>query len=270
MRDQHNQTAVANGAGTTAEFDAGAHRAISDSSRIRRRRRTDWRMGGQEVSKWDLRVLLCALLGAGAGILASVVLAHSSAAGVAALSLPALWIGLLVPVAYAVLRGRPASLFRLRLLDVLWGVGLGVGLRLLQGSLSDANAASFPTATSLSLDLATSSLTAITLAAALIGPFVEEIFFRSVLIVVIFQMLRRSLGAFTAGATALLVSAGAFVCLHGAYAPLSLSSGLQLFLVGGVCSLLVLLTGRAWSAVILHVVYNAVYLVLVGVGTAGA
>ncbi|REC97328.1 CAAX prenyl protease-like protein [Microbacterium sp. AG157] len=227
-------------------------------------------MGGREISKWDLRVLVCALIGAGAAILVSVVLAHSAIAGVAALSLPALWVGLLVPVGYAVVRGRPAGLFRLRLVDVLWGVGLGVGLRLVQGGLSDANAASFPTSTSLSIDLAASSLTAITLAAAFVGPLVEELFFRSVLVVVIFQMLRKTLGAAAAGATALLASAGAFVCLHGAYAPLSLSSGLQLFLVGGVCSLLVLLTGRAWSAVILHVVYNAVYLVLVGVGTAGA
>jgi len=49
---------------------------------------------------------------------------------------------------------------------------------------------------------------------------------------------------------------------------MSLIDGVLLFTVGAVCSLTVLLTGRIWGAVLIHIVYNASFLALVIVGTA--
>lgn len=267
MRDEPSQPSGANEAASVVEFGAGPVGTVplASQTRGRRRRRTDWRIGGRAIGRWDYRVLVGALFGAGAGTLVSVALAHDPRSVLGALSLPALWAGLLASVAYAIVRGRPAGLFRLKPIDVIWGVGLGLGMRLLQGAMSDANDAPFPVTDATAMDS-----TGIGLAAGVAGPMVEELYFRAVLLVIIFQMLRKSLGMTAAGATALLASSGSFVILHAVFGSLLLADALQLFLVGAACSLLVLLTGRVWGAVILHVVYNIVLIVIMAVGAAGA
>jgi membrane protease YdiL (CAAX protease family) len=100
-----------------------------------------------------------------------------------------------------------------------------------------------------------------------LAPVIEELFFRAILIVTIFQMLRRSVGPVAAGATALLASGGMFVLLHGFSDALSVLTGLQLLAVGLTCGLIVLLTGRIWGAVLVHAIYNASYVLLVLAGT---
>jgi len=57
------------------------------------------------------------------------------------------------------------------------------------------------------------------------------------------------------------------VLLHSAFESLALASGVQLFVVGAVCALTVLLTGRMWGAVCIHVVYNVSFLMLAVLGT---
>lgn len=227
----------------------------------RRRRRNDWRQGGRAVEKWNSRVLPVALVGMGAGVFG---------AGLSSLLLPgtplastlALWAALVAATAYAFARARPAGLLRIRFTDLLWGLSLGLALRALQGLASGADATAFPSASSTpGVPAPTWWLTEF-LPAGFIGPMVEEFFFRAVVLVVVYQVFRRSVGMTAAAVTALLVSAGLFVLLHGMRGSLPLTDGIMLFAVGAVCGLLVLLTGRLWGAVILHVVYNVSFLAL--------
>lgn len=187
-------------------------------------------------------------------------------AGAGPLATGVLWAGLLAAVIIAIVRARPAGLFRFTAQDILWGIGFGAILRLTQGLLSDPGTMIFPRSDALS----TSPyrwLVGEAIPATVFGPNVEELFFRAVLLVTVYQMLRRSIGPLSAAVTASLASAGAFVCLHAAFGPLDLADGLQFFLVGLTCSLLVFLTGRVWGAVVAHVVYNVTYLALVVIGT---
>lgn len=177
-----------------------------------------------------------------------------------------LWVGLAVATVVALRRARPAGLLRLRLSDVVWGVGLGLGLRTLQGMLSGSASLPFPRWGAGAIWQTPKGWMAEILAPLIVGPLVEEFAFRAVLLVAVFEMLRRSGGSMAAGVTALFVSTGAFVCLHAAFSPLTLLAGLQLFAVGAACALLVLLTGRVWGAVFLHVFYNATFLALMTVG----
>ena len=211
-------------------------------------------------------MLVVALVGAGFGILLASVVAGLAFPGASLLSLAALWLGLLTAIVFAVLRSHPAGLFQFRAVDLLWGVGLGVGLRLAQGVLSGANASAFPSV----LDTGTSLqrwLVAEAIPAGVFGPVIEEAFFRAVLLVSIFQWLRRSSGSLAAGVAAILASAGAFVCLHAVFGSLTFVDTVSLFAVGAVCAAVVLLTGRLWGAVLVHLVYNLSLLLLIFIGS---
>ncbi|WP_231560239.1 CPBP family intramembrane glutamic endopeptidase [Microbacterium hominis] len=236
----------------------------------RRRKRTDWRLGGTSVRRWDLAVLSAALIGVGLGVVGGGAVSRIAAPWAATASTVVLWLGLGGAVAFAFARSRPAGLLRFRPIDVLWGVGLGLGLRLLQGWVSGADAAAFPSAMALDGGLPSGWWLTEAIPAGLVAPLVEEFFFRTVVLIAVYQLLRRSVGGVAAGVTAALVSAGGFVLLHATAGVLTLVDGIQLFAVGGTCALVVLLTGRIWGAVLTHVVYNVSYLVLVVVGTWGA
>lgn len=237
-----------------------------DPRSAHRRRRTDWRQGGQAVRRWDTAVIASVAIGGGFGIIVAGLLNGIHQSGWSAASLVALWTGLLGAVTFAFSRARPAGLLRFRPIDLVWGAGVGLALRITQGIVSDANNSPFPSSSS-TVDM--SSLDDFNvLAAGLVGPVIEELLFRAVLVVTIFAMLRRSVGPVAAAVTATLASAGSFVCLHVAFAPLTLIDGLQLFLVGVACSLLVLLTGRVWGAVLAHVFYNLGFVVLGVLGAA--
>lgn len=216
---------------------------------------------------WNVTVLAVALVGVGLGVVGGGLLARAPLPWAPFASTLVLWAGMLAAVVFAFSRSRPVGLLRFKPIDLLWGVGLGLALRLLQGWLSGADASAFPSAPTLDGALPTSWWLTEALPAGLIAPVVEEFFFRTVVLVVVFQLLRRPVGAVAAGLTALLVSAGGFVLLHGAAGALTLTDGIQLFAVGGTCALLVLLTGRIWGAVLTHVIYNVSFLVLVVVGT---
>lgn len=269
MPDQHSDTGLQTGDPTDLESDAPVATDRAHGSR-RRRKRTDWRQGGTTVRKWDLSVLSAALIGAGVGVVGGGVVSRIAAVWAPFASTVVLWLGLAAAVVFALARSRPAGLLRFRPIDLLWGVGLGLALRLLQGWLSGADAAPFPSAARLDGSLPPGWWLTDALPAAVIAPLVEEFFFRVVVLVTIYQLLRRSIGKVAAGVTAALVSAGGFVLLHAAAGALSVTDGIQLCAVGITCALVVLLTGRIWGAVLTHVVYNATYLALVVVGTLGA
>lgn len=228
----------------------------------RRRRPVDWRHGGRSVRRWDTTLLSIALLSVGVGVFA---------AGVAARFLPeapvlssaALWAGLAVAVGAAYSRGRPAGLLRFRPIDILWGVALGLAARLAQGILTSAGSTPFPVSPDLQRGETWLWTWQTAVPAGLVGPVLEEFFFRAVVLVSVYELLRRAIGPVGAACTALSTSACGFAALHLLFAPLAVVDGVALVLLGTLAGLLVLLTGRIWAAVTLHSVYNLVYLSLV-------
>lgn len=183
------------------------------------------------------------------------------------LSQVALWVGMLVPVIYAFMRGRPAGLLKFRPVDLLYAVTLGILLRLLQGWMTDAGSQPFPSATTLDGSLPSDWIVREFIPSALIAPTVEEFFFRTVLLVSIYSVLRRAAGSFAAGFAAVLVSTATFILMHAVDGSLPVVEALTLGAVGLTCSLLVILTGRIWGAVLVHIVYNATMLGLIALGT---
>lgn len=229
--------------------------------------RRDWRLGGRAVRTWNRKLLTLWCILVAAGIVSALAIERWVRPPEGVLVQAPLWVSMAVVVGVAFRRARPAGLLRLRFSDVIWGIGLGLLLRSVQGSLSGADSLPFPGSGSGAFAQAPRWWMTDVLPTLIVGPFLEEAALRAVLLVTVFQLLRRSVGSLAAGLTALLVSAGAFVCLHAAFSPLTLSDGLQLFAVGATCALLVLLTGRFWGAVVVHIVYNATFLALVTMGS---
>ncbi len=105
------------------------------------------------------------------------------------------------------------------------------------------------------------------LAPVVIAPVIEEFFFRAVVLVSLYSLLRRPVGSVVAGGVAVVASTGLFVMLHTLSGALAVDAVLSLALLGLVCGLLVMLTGRIWPAVLVHVVFNASFVVLALAGT---
>lgn len=230
------------------------------------RRRRDWRRGGRSVRRWGTPVLAAAFLCAGFGIVGAALLSRLEPTGAGPLSTLAFEGALLIAVIFALVRARPSGLFTFRTSDVVWGLAAGLSLRLLQGVLSNANQSSFPTGATPDGYLAVPLMGVLTL--GVITPMVEELFFRGVLLVSVFRVLKDGLGDLAAATTATLLSAGVFVLVHAVDGTLSLSSGLQLLIFGTSCAVAVFLTGRVWTAAVIHIVYNSSYLLLAALGDA--
>ncbi|WP_181373548.1 CPBP family intramembrane glutamic endopeptidase, partial [Microbacterium sp. HMWF026] len=130
-----------------------------------------------------------------------------------------------------------------------------------------ANAVAFPTSPTLSNSPLFVWVLGEALPLGFIGPAVEELFFRCVLCVCVFQILRPRNGALVAGWGATLASSGLFLGFHAVMGPLTAWNVTQLFVVGVTTAVMVLLTGRAWSALFAHVVYNGSFLALGVAGT---
>ncbi|WP_187358382.1 CPBP family intramembrane glutamic endopeptidase [Microbacterium testaceum] len=213
-----------------------------------------------------MRAIIAVLFGGGLGILLSAGVAALTPGTSGLLPTAVLWSGMAVAVVCALVAQRAPGLFQLRFADVVWGLGAAALLRLLGGSVSNAGVAPFPTANGTTVSLS-SWVIQEGLPAGLIGPVVEELFFRAVLVVVLYRLLSPRVGHGIAGVAAVLVSAGGFVLLHAAFAPLQASDSVQLFALGAVCAVLVITTGRVWGALLLHVTYNASFLLLAVVGS---
>lgn len=199
-----------------------------------------------------------------AGALISIALGVSLARPGGVLALVTLWAFLLAGFIYFALTVPIGSLFAFRGSDVVWGVGVAVVLRLLEGLLLGAAFAPFPAVSSPSV---AAWIGEVVLPAGLIGPLVEELYFRAFLAVIVFRMLAPRTGQVIAGFAATCVSAGAFVLLHACFAPLPLLDALILLAVGAACAALVLLTGRICGAILLHATYNFLFIVLAALGT---
>ncbi|MDJ1114519.1 CPBP family glutamic-type intramembrane protease [Microbacterium dauci] len=243
----------------------------SDRGRQRRRRRsrrTDWRLGGTAVRTWDGTLLATAFISLGVGVVASTMVGALWRSPWSALvSLAVLWVGMLVPVVVAFRRGRPAGLLRFRPVDLLYGLVLGVALRLVEGWASGAASKPLPSVATLDGALSPTWLFTDALPAAVFAPAIEEFFFRAVVLIAVFSILRRAAGTFAAALAAVLVSTATFILLHGVDGSLPLSEAIPLGVVGIVTALLVVLTGRIWGALLVHAVYNALMIALIAAGT---
>lgn len=235
-------------------------RSSADGSR-------DWRSRPRSTSTGDGQLLALALIAAVTGMLLTKILPFAGSPWATVASLLPLWLGLAAPAALFLARARPKGLLRFRATDVVWGLGLGLALRFVQGVLERADLQPFPTAQTVGGPFSIGWWLEQVVPSGVIAPLAEEFFFRAVILVTIYRLLRRQIGAVAAGVVSLLCSAGSFVLLHEAFALLSVAAAVQLFLVGVVCGALVLLTGRVWGAVLVHVVYNVTFIGLAVIGT---
>lgn len=236
----------------------------------RRPRRTDWRLGGRTVLRWREWLLAFALISVGLGVVAgSVVVWLWPSPWAATLATALLWLGMLVPIVGAFIRSRPIGLLRARPVDVLYAVVIGALLRLVQGwmQLAVGGSDALPSYPTLDRQLSSGWWFTELVSPVVVAPVLEEFFFRAVILVALYSALRKPVGRLTAGLVAVLVSTGMFVLLHAVGGTLSVDEALSLTLIGLVCALLVTLTGRIWGAVLVHVVYNATFVILALAGT---
>lgn len=218
------------------------------------------------MQPWRSPVLAVALVSVGAAVLLGSVLAPLFG-GVVATAV--LWLGMLVPIVFALVRSRPAGLLRFRFLDLLWGVGLGLILRMVQGWLAvgAGGSGALPSYPSIGGSLGEGFVFVDVVAPVLIAPVIEEFFFHAVVLVSVYTLLRRPVGMPMAGVAAVVVSAALFLLVHSVLGTSTVDGVLALGLLGLVCGALVMLTGRVWPAVLVHVVYNGSYVVLALAGT---
>ncbi|WP_150463149.1 CPBP family intramembrane glutamic endopeptidase [Nesterenkonia ebinurensis] len=228
-----------------------------------------WLEGSATARAWNGTVLAYAAFAVGAAIVLSVIARNnlSSPLGPVVSSL-VLYTGMAVPVVIAIRRSRPRGLFRIRWTDILWGLTLGLLLRIVQGWLEVAagSPGGLPAYSTLNgaLGGATWLLTGL-LIPILIAPLVEEFLFRGVVLVSVYRTARRGLEA---GILAIVASAATFVAIHSVTGINRWDEPTYLFLVGLTCGVLVLLTGRIWGAVFVHIVFNGIWVVLALAGTA--
>ncbi|MGU3645863.1 CPBP family intramembrane glutamic endopeptidase [Microbacterium sp. C23T] len=232
--------------------------------------RTDWRLGGRTVFRWREGLLAIALISLGAGVLlGSLVAAVWDSPWAAASATAIVWIGMLLPIVWAFTRSRPIGLLRLRAVDVLYGLVLGALLRTTQGWIEglDGTPAEWPGLVQVGGSVPLSSVLFDVVGPVVVAPVIEEFFFRAVVLVSLYTVLRRPFGKLTAGTVSALGSTALFVLVHGISGAADVSGVVSLSLLGLVCALLVLLTGRIWGAVLVHLVYNASYIALMAVAS---
>lgn len=182
----------------------------------------------------------------------------------------AVWTSLAVPVILGLSRSIPRGLFALKPVDLLHGLVLGIALRLVQGAVQGVVDGSAPLIPSYPLTDGPVPLQALitdTLSGVVIGPVIEELFFRCALLVAVYTVARRRWGPEVGQCATLAVTTILFVAAHALIFPTSVDQTITLALVGLTCGLLVVRTGRVWGAVLTHVTFNAALLLLTVAGT---
>jgi len=229
--------------------------------------RWHWWRGGSSVARWDGELLGWAVLALGAGLLAGGWVGDFLGTAI-------LWACMLAATVLGFWRGVPLGLLHLRVVDVLYAVVLGGMLRTIQGWLAVAFGASgaLPSYATLDNRLPENWWLEDLLGGVLIAPAIEEFFFRGVLLVAVFTVVRRFTGRGVAairlgGFVSIIACAALFAIVHQLTGPVGAADLLSLTLVGLVCGMLVVFTGRIWSAVLLHIVYNGTGVLLTLAGT---
>ncbi|MDY0830184.1 CPBP family intramembrane glutamic endopeptidase [Microbacterium sp. BG28] len=232
-----------------------------------------WLQGGSTTQRWNWLLVGGALMGLGAGLLiataASAVIGGTLGGWVGSL---VLWASMIVPVVFAYSRSVPRGLLRFRATDLLFGLFLGLGLRVVSGLLEQAERgfAFWPALPTTDGGLSGVDWLVDAVVPVVVSPVVEEFFFRGFLLVALFTVFRRlTRSPSVAGAGAALISTGIFVLLHQFTGSLTAgaSGAASIALFGLATAVLVLVTGRFWAALIAHVVFNGSYVALAVVGT---
>lgn len=209
---------------------------------------------------------VCAL-GAGllAGRAASALLPpETSEAGARAV----VWVAMGGAAALAFSRSRPRGLLRVRLVDPLYGVVFGLLLRGLQGVVAGIADGPVPWPSTFAADGALpQSFIADALADTFVAATLEEFFFRGVVLICVYAIVRRLSGRVAAGIAAVAGETALFVVAHLVSGSAVGLDPIALAAVGVVAGVFVLGTGRIWSAVAVHVVFNASGYLLLAVGT---
>ncbi|WP_019181007.1 CPBP family intramembrane glutamic endopeptidase [Microbacterium yannicii] len=248
-----------------SSIEEGAVEQAAAADTTERKRRDDWRLGGRSVRKWRESLLAIALLSLGAGLLAGTLIDLVSDAPLAAASATVLVAaGMLVAVVWAFIRSRPVGLLRFRGVDLLYGIALALLLRLTQGWIEVALGGTGALPSAPAVDLPGGWWLAEALPAVTIAPVLEEFFFRAVVLISVYTVLRRPFGH----VVAVLASTALFVAVHAMTMSLSVDAAVSLTLLGLVCASLVVLTGRIWGAVLVHLGFNLTFVALAAVGSA--
>ncbi|WOF22255.1 type II CAAX endopeptidase family protein [Microbacterium betulae] len=232
-----------------------------------RRSARTWRSGSRTTRRWGTDLLAWAAVCVGLGLLlAAAVEAYLPRAPGEIVGTLVLVVAMAVSAVVALRRGRPRGLLELRPSDLLYGVALGLLLRIAEGSLALAagDSGALPAFATLDGEIPVVSVLTTALLSVLVAPVVEELLFRGVVLVTVFRIARRGVDG---ALLALVASTAAFVGLHAVTGMTRWDQPVTLSLVGLTCGILVLTTGRIWGAVLVHAVFNASYVVLAVVGT---
>jgi len=168
--------------------------------------------------------------------------------------------------------GLPGIGLRFRALDLLWGLTLGVVGRVLATIVEIAGYGQMGSAGG-SLDAPAHDLWwlfAVILAPVLVSPFVEELFFRGLVL----RSVRTATA--TSGAThriavgiAVTVSAATFALMHvigTGFSTATVVIGISTLLFGLGAGALTVVTGRLGGAIVAHVVFNALVVLPAALG----
>lgn len=239
----------------------------------RPRRPREWRTGGTSVQHWNWLLVGWAVVALGAAVLIATA-STEFIGGVAGgwIGTIAVWAALVIPVIFAYRGSIPRGLLRFRPVDVLFGLVIGVALRFVAGALQAAATGStvWPTYMTANGALPGDWWFGELIVPVVIGPLLEEFFFHGFLLVLLYTVFRRLTDVrWVAGLGSLLITTGLFLLLHQLTGSLvaTWDGAASVGLVGLLGGLLVLLTGRIWGAVLLHVAFNAAYVLLAVVGT---
>lgn len=232
-----------------------------------------WLQGGSTTQRWSWLLVGGALMGLGAGLLiataASTLIGGTLGGWVGSL---VLWASMIVPVVIAYSRSVPRGLLRFRATDLLFGLILGLGLRVISGWFEQAErgTALWPALSTTNGGLSGVDWLVDAVVPVVISPVVEEFFFRGFLLVALYTVFRRlTRSPSVAGAGAALISTGIFLLLHQFTGSLSdgAAGAASIALFGLATSVLVLVTGRFWAALVAHIVFNGSFVALAVVGT---
>lgn len=177
------------------------------------------------------------------------------------------WVALLAPAVFALRRSRPRGLLRIRLVDLAYGIVFGLVVRGTQGVLAGLEGAVAWPSTFTTGDGLPSSFLTDAVGDVIVAPLCEEIFFRGVVLLCIFAVVKRWSGPLAAGVAAVALSTALFVVTHQILGALDAVDLAALALLGVVTGVFVVSTGRIWPAVAVHIVFNASGIALVAIGT---
>ncbi|WP_295852913.1 type II CAAX endopeptidase family protein [uncultured Microbacterium sp.] len=221
------------------------------------------------MTGWNAEMLGWAVCALGLGVIGAHLVGLAlpeDAAGDAAQAL--VWLCFAVPIAAALRRSRPLGLFRLRAVDVAYGIVFGALVRGAQGVIGGLSGTPAPWPSTFSTDGALpSSFLTQAVTGTLVAPVLEEGFFRGVVLVCAFVLLRRSAGSRAAGIASVALSTTLFVLAHQLLGSPDAVDLATLALLGVTTGVFVLATGRLWPAVLVHVFFNATGFAMLAVGT---